>query len=78
MQVLKTYYNRDNKVKRLCWFGHVQRMEENRIPKRVLQGDAHKFLARPTSRYHSTESIVLLVRWVSSCAQLQVFSCYRG
>jgi hypothetical protein len=21
---------------RLCWFGHVQRIEESRIPKRVL------------------------------------------
>ena len=37
-----------------------------------------KSLARPTSRCHRTELIVSLERGVCSCAELQVFSCYRG
>ena len=30
------------RLNRLCWFGHVQRMEENRISKRVLYMDLGK------------------------------------
>jgi len=39
---------------------------------------ADKSLARPTSRCRRTESIVSLERGVCSCAELQVFSRYRG
>ena len=42
------------------------------------QGGADKSLARLTSRCRGTESIVSLERVVCTCAQLQVFSCYRG
>ena len=38
---------------------------------------AEKFLARPTSRCRRTKSKVSLERGVCSCAELQVFSCYR-
>ena len=43
-----------------------------------IRGGADKSLARSTSRYRGTESIVSLERGVCSCAELQVFSCCRG
>jgi len=42
-----------------------------------VRGDADNSLARPTSRCRRTGSIVSLERRVYSCAELQVFSCYR-
>jgi len=42
----------------------------------VMGGD--KSVTQPTSRCCRTESIVSLERGVCSCAELQVFSCYRG
>jgi len=44
---------------------------------KLLRGGAGKSLTRPTCRCR-TESIVSLEREVCSCAELQVFSCYRG
>ena len=44
----------------------------------TLRGGADKSLARPTSRCRRTGSIVSLERGVCSCAELQVFSCYKG
>jgi len=48
------------------------------ITRIILRGSADKSLARPTSRCRRTESILSLERGVCSCAELQVFSCYRG
>jgi len=41
------------KLNRLCWFGHVQRMEENRIPKRVLYMNlgTTRLRGRPRNRW---------------------------
>jgi len=43
------------RLNRLCWFGHVQRMEENRIPKRVLYTYMHlgttRLRGRPRNRW---------------------------
>ena len=40
-------------LNRLCWFGHVQRMEENRIPKRVLymNSGTTRLRGRPRNRW---------------------------
>ena len=41
------------RLNRLRWFGHVQRMEENRIPKRVLYMNfgATRLRGRPRNRW---------------------------
>ena len=44
----------------------------------IVRGGADKSCARPTSRCRRTESIESLERGVCSCAELQVFTCYRG
>ena len=44
---------------------------------KALEGGADKSLAWPTSWCCRMESIVSLERGVCSCAELQVFSCYR-
>ena len=46
------------------------------LPQPIYIGGADKFLTRPTFRCRRTESIVSLERGVSSCVELQVFSCY--
>jgi len=38
------------KLNRLCWFGQVQRMEENRIPKQVLYMNLETTRLRGTPR----------------------------
>ena len=41
------------RLNRLRWFGHAQRMEENRIPKRVLYMnlEATRLRGRPRNRW---------------------------
>jgi len=41
------------RLNRLCWFGHVQQMEENRITKRVLYMNlgTTKLRIRPRNRW---------------------------
>jgi hypothetical protein len=45
------------RLHRLCWFGHVNRMEENRIPKRVLYSymnlETTRLRGRPRNRWQN-------------------------
>jgi hypothetical protein len=53
----------------------------DRLPRNVrmeLRGCADTSLDQHNSRCRRTESIVSSERGVCSCAELQVFSCYRG
>ena len=49
-----------------------------RKPNFNVREGAYNSLAQSNSRCRRTESIVSLERGVCSCAELQVFSCYRG
>jgi hypothetical protein len=43
----------DIKIRRLQWAGHIIRMEEERIPKKVLSGNFHttRLVGRPRTRW---------------------------
>ena len=59
-------------------FPHKRRMSGSwELPSQYCASGAGKSLARPTSQCRRMESIVL-ERGVCSCAELQVFPCYRG
>ena len=61
-----------------CYCIHVVPTISTFLHRQALRGGADKSLARTTSRCRRTESVVSLERGVCSCAELQVFSCYRG
>ena len=44
-------------LNRLRWFGHVQRMEENRIPKRVLYMNLETTILRGRPRYRWQDEV---------------------
>jgi hypothetical protein len=73
----------ESKLKNLeAWFFSValycyEQKSFTKLPL-LVQGAAGRSLARSTSRCCRMKSIVSLERGVCSCAELQVFSCYRG
>ena len=64
-------------LKIFCEFG-ITFATEVSLDDKNIWGGVDKSLARLTCRCRRAESILSLERGVRSCAELQVFSCYRG
>ena len=62
----------------MCKWPECEPMYYENCSRLTVRGGADMFLDRTTSRCRRTESMVSLEREVCSCAELQVFSCYRG
>ena len=74
---LSTFANAPKKQKTTVTFIHIYICLTSIHNHPNIWGGADKSLAWPTSQCRM-ELIVLLKRGVCSCAELQVFSCYRG
>jgi len=67
----------DSNIERSEQYSIMSRYNQLRIFA-LLRGGANKSLGRHTARCFRTESIVSLERGACSCAEMKVFSCYRG
>ncbi len=64
---------RTTKVNRLRWLGHVQRMDDNRVPKKLLKTkpEGKKSAGRPKSRWCDAAFANLRTVGGVSCGQVQ-------
>jgi hypothetical protein len=72
----------DIKIRRLGWAGRIVRLEEERIPKRVLNGDFHttRPMGRPRTRWvdvvqRDASKLLGLRGWRSKAANRDEWRC---